>query len=286
MSVYNFGAFLSLLRIQNCIMALVAVGIGAYLLPGLQPAKAHPLAMAAAFFVCGLGNIVNDIFDRVSDRENHPRRALPSGRVTAKGASLLASIFLIISLFLTIPLDDLSRVIVIGAIVLVYLYNKWLKHLPYIGNLVVSVLTGLTFILGGTSAAGTKALELPGPIIAAGFSVLLNFTRELVKDIADRQGDSRGGSHTAPVTFGVRQTTMVALGASLVLAGACIWVYILNWFNEFYLWITLGVVLVPLLGEMVWLSVRPTQGVSGKISVLLKIHMIGGLAALFWGKAY
>src|SRR5438552_1610092 len=93
------AGLLRLARPLNCAMAAVGVGIGGIVAVGSQAwgSLALPLVLAgaaAAFFTAG-GNALNDLYDRETDRVNHPKRPLPSGQLrleTAK-AFIVAALF-------------------------------------------------------------------------------------------------------------------------------------------------------------------------------------------------
>src|SRR2546425_5770936 len=75
-------------------MSAIGVGIGGIVGVGSAAwaALAAPLvlaAAAAAAFTAG-GNALNDIFDRETDRVNHPDRPLASGRLTLSAAPIFA----------------------------------------------------------------------------------------------------------------------------------------------------------------------------------------------------
>src|SRR3989442_7364423 len=82
-------------RPLNCVMSAVGVGVGGVV--GVGSAAwgdlALPLVMAAAAaaaFTAG-GNALNDIFDRETDRINHPDRPLASRQLTLRTARALAA---------------------------------------------------------------------------------------------------------------------------------------------------------------------------------------------------
>src|SRR3989475_4764326 len=91
-------------RPLNCVMSAVGVGVGGVV--GVGSAAWGDLALplvlaaaAAAAFTAG-GNALNDIFDRGTDRINHPDRPLASGQLTlgiarafAASAVVIAAVF-------------------------------------------------------------------------------------------------------------------------------------------------------------------------------------------------
>ena len=66
-----------------------------------------------------------------------------------------------------------------------------------LGNFSVASLTGLTFIYGGISVSNISVAVIP-----ALFALLINFVREIVKDMEDVNGDIQNGIETFPYKFG------------------------------------------------------------------------------------
>lgn len=279
-------AYVTLIRVPNCLVAAAAVAVGQYLTPDTNDFRVNAWAMATAFFVCGFGNIINDIRDIETDRINHPRRALPSGKISTDRARTLAFFFLLISLLLMVGLNGVCRLVVVASILLVIWYNLHLKHTMYWGNSAVSLLGGMTFLLGGATYGWTFAVAVPGPIIPAFFALLMHFGREIIKDIEDRAGDARAGCNTAPARSGTSGPVTLAgiLFALLILASLS--VYLAGWFNRIYFYIVLIFIQIPLVVQFLWLIARPERSRFRLVSAALKLEMVAGLAAIILGRSY
>ena len=48
------------------------------------------------------------------------------------------------------------------------------------------------------------------------FAFIINFIREIVKDLQDFEGDLSQGMNTLPITFGVKRTTKLVFGLSFI----------------------------------------------------------------------
>lgn len=282
----SWWACVTLIRVPNCLMAAAAVAVGWYLLPGEAGEPLNRFAMAATFFVCGLGNIINDIRDLEVDRIIHPRRALPSGMVSLARARTLAFLFLAAILILMIGMNGLERTIVVAALILIVFYNLKLKQTAYWGNLAISILAGATFVLGGAPAGFHAALSLPGPVIPALFAVLMHFGREIIKDVQDSAGDKAHGMRTAPIQSGIRRPLLIADTALLILCLFAIGVYFPGWFNRVYLVAALVLICIPTVVEIIWLGGNPSHHKCLIVSALVKWQMVIGLIALIIGKSY
>src|SRR2546426_970608 len=83
-------------RPVNCVMSAVGVGIGGVVGVGSAAwgdlAVPLVLAAAAAASFTARGNALNDIFDRETDRINHPDRPLPSRQLTPATAPAFAAL--------------------------------------------------------------------------------------------------------------------------------------------------------------------------------------------------
>ncbi len=279
-------SYFSLIRIHNCLMASLGVAVGYYLLPSGDGHDMHLLAMAAAFFVCGFGNVVNDMRDVDSDRINHPDRPLPSGRLNRRQAGLLAVMFFILSLVVMIPMNTSGRVIVVGALALVTWYNLALKNTAFLGNIGVSLLAAFTFVLGGAVGDFKSTVTLPGPAVGAVLAFLMHLAREIIKDIEDQTGDASVGGATAALKFGTRITLAAVWLVFLALTAGSVGVYQAGWYNWIYLTMVMVLIVLPLGISLVWMSLRPDRNRCRLVSILLKVQMLVGTVGLVVGKTY
>ena len=96
----------------------------------------------------GGGVVFNDVFDADLDKIERPERAIPSGRVNLKEATLLGTILLIVgistSFFVNIYSGSIATIIAAAALI----YDKWGKHQKLIGPLNMGLCRGLNLMLG------------------------------------------------------------------------------------------------------------------------------------------
>ena len=156
------------------------------------------LAGLSASFVAAGGNIINDIFDLEIDKINRPRRVIPSGRINKVTAKVMYITTSFVAILLAYLISSAALVIVLTTILLLYLYSLKLKQIPLLGNLAVAFCTALAFIYGGIAVGNWE-----GAIIPAIFALLVNFIREIVKDIEDIDGDNKNGISTFPIKYGL-----------------------------------------------------------------------------------
>lgn len=204
--------FLTLARPVNCAMAAVGVGIGGIVAvgPDAWHIFAAPLilgATAAASFTAA-GNALNDIFDRETDRLNHPHRPLVSGRLTLQAAKAFALAAFAIAAVLALFINVFALAIVGVNAALMFAYEAWLKARGVPGNVVIAYLVGSLFLFAGVSVYQSS----PDPLVRtgdlAGLAFLATLGREITKDIEDMRGDV--DRRTLPQRIGARRAGTVA----------------------------------------------------------------------------
>ncbi|MCB1045625.1 MAG: UbiA family prenyltransferase [Calditrichaeota bacterium] len=221
---------LALCRPQNVLLSVPVVMLG-----GLcedPAALAHPtgrvtLLIAAAVTALALaaGNVLNDLADQTEDRINRPGRPLPSGKVRPAEACLLAlglqtgSLILagLLSMRLASPWPTGIAAV---CLLLLWLYAWRGKQWPFVGNLLVALLSAAAVIYGAL------ALGLPGgpgwPARSLmGFALVVSWIREVLKDAEDREGDQRAGRRSLPmlVSGSVLRRLLLAVACLVPLTG-------------------------------------------------------------------
>ncbi len=206
------AGILRLARPLNCLMSAVGVGVGG--LVGVGPAAwgvlAAPLglaAIAAAAFTAG-GNALNDIFDRETDRINHPDRPLASGRLTLGAARIFTASAFALAALLALFINRPALGIVALNVLLMVSYEAWLKARGAAGNLVIAYLVGSLFLFAGVSVFQTAFDPLIRTGILAALAFLATLGREITKDIEDMRGDV--DRRTLPQQIGAKRAGIVA----------------------------------------------------------------------------
>lgn len=96
----------------------------------------------------GGGVVFNDVFDAELDKVERPERAIPSGRVTIKEATLLGIILLMIGISTSFLVNIFSGSIATAIAAAALIYDKWGKHQKLIGPLNMGLCRGLNLMLG------------------------------------------------------------------------------------------------------------------------------------------
>jgi len=206
--------FFEITRPSNALFSGVAVLIGALVAEGgfLDIFKIV-LLFFVAIFACAGGNTINDYFDYEIDKINAPKRVLPRGAMSLKVAYRFSIILFVISCILAFMVNLLAFSICVAACFLMYIYAMILKRKPFSGNILVSFLTSITFIYGGTAVGSYKGVS-----ILALISFFAMVSRELVKDIEDLEGDIKKGAKTLPAIIGESKTFSLAFFSLLIAA--------------------------------------------------------------------
>ncbi len=208
---------LSLARPLNCAMAGVGVAIGGIVAVGARAwgpfALSIGLAALAALAFTAAGNALNDLYDRETDRVNHPQRPLPSGTLSVRTARLFTGFMFALSAILAAFVNVYCLGFVALNAALMVAYEARLKAVGAPGNLGIAYLVGSLFLFAGAALVSAG----PGPLSRAGFLAVLagstTLGREITKDIEDMAGDV--DRRTLPQRVGARTAGSVAAAALL-----------------------------------------------------------------------
>lgn len=232
----------------------------------------------AASLVAAAGNIINDIYDIEIDRINRPNRPISSGRINKNEALFLFSLFNILALLIASYLSYKILVFVTATIIILFIYSAFLKKIQVVGNLIVAFCTALVFIYGGVVAG-----NITEAIIPAVFAFLINFIREILKDIEDVEGDKKLKLSTLPIKYGVLVSNRIILLVSLILIIATFIPFVTNYYKIEYLIIVLFSVDLLLIYFLRELFSKNYLLKLSKLSLMLKVIMIFGLISIYLG---
>jgi geranylgeranylglycerol-phosphate geranylgeranyltransferase len=272
--------YLNIIRPLNCLITFVTVIVAAFIASenSFQFDLVLSGAFAAALTAAG-GNVINDYFDIEIDRIAHPTRPLVTGKILKTQALrfylLLNAAAIIISFFINVIILG----IVFLSIVLLFLYSFSLKRLILFSNFIIAWLTGIAFLFGGIIVGNAKAAVIP-----AIFAFLINFIREIVKDIQDMDGDLNAGVITFPAKFGVAKTKNIIIILTLTLILLTLYPFIFNYYRIEY-FVAVMMIVNPLLVYFLKSIVKDfSKNNLQKMSGILKLNMVFGLIAIYLGK--
>ena len=204
------------------------------------------LLVLSTVLIAAAGNVINDYFDQQTDRVNKPNTIIVGVHVKRRVAMLAHQLFNAVGLAIAVYIAwkigmwKLSIVSFFAAGSL-WFYSVQFKKELLIGNIIIALLAGLVPLLVGLyeiplliKAYGTDVQEYfklhrPGEdaslyfqymfYFILGYSIfafILNFIREVQKDIADVKGDSRINARTIPLVYGIKNAKIL-VGVLIVL---------------------------------------------------------------------
>lgn len=277
---------LELIRPLNCLLAGVAVLIGAMVALGRWdvPGRVALLAFAVAAFGAAGGNAVNDYFDREIDRINRPQRPIPSGRISPSEALMIAQAMFVLGVVLSLFLNVYCVLLVVLNSFVLAFYSWRLKRQGLAGNFAIGYLVGSTFLFGGFAAYIPQGGPLiPNELLILVFMAALSTVgRELIKGIEDMRGDRKLGFKTFPLSHGAGKAAALAIG----FIGTAIAISPLPYVLEIFGWAYLALVvpsIVAFIAAAAIIARSRKPEAAGRASLACKIAMGLGLLAFLAG---
>ena len=227
---------LKLIRWQNLLMIALVQCIIKYGL--LQPFGVSMSLSTFNFFllimsticIAAAGNIINDIYDIETDTINNSEKVIIGKSVSEKMGYNLFIILNILGVGIgfyvshAIGKSELFTIFVIIS-ALLYVYASYLKKTFLIGNIIISALVALSILIVGIfELIPSMTIQNQGIQLAffrilldyAIFAFIINFIREIAKDIEDIDGDYKSGMHTLPIVIGRERASKVLFVLSLI----------------------------------------------------------------------
>lgn len=295
--------FLKLIRYQNLIMLAFMQLVFRY---GFLKLQNVPLALNdwqylllvfSTILIAAAGYIINDIFDQDTDSENKP-----TDRIVGKSISETSAYNLYVALNITgvgmgfylsnvISKPGFAAVFILIAATL-YIYATSLKQMMLIGNFIVALLLSFSVIIIGVfdlyPAITTENQQIMAVLFSilldyAVFAFLINFLREIIKDLEDINGDYNQGMKTLPIIFGVKRTARLVFALSFIPIISLL-VYIKNYFMVNNLHFAALYSIVFVLAPLLYFTVKTWESKSKtdfhKLSLLLKWILLFGILSI------
>jgi 4-hydroxybenzoate polyprenyltransferase len=264
---------------------LVIIGLAQYFTAGylvgvqtLDDSRLFFLSVST-ILIAAAGYIINDYYDVKIDYINKPDRVVIGKGIPRRYAILFHVMLSGIGILLGIYLWWRTGAVRIAAInvmsvFLLWWYSNSLKRMPFVGNLTVAFLTGLSILVVDALYRTGNALIM----IYASFAFFMTLVREIIKDIEDLKGDNTFGCKTLPIVLGIRKTKFIIY---LILAIFSITVVVLN---HFYKALPLTYYLVFLFAPLLWMLYRLIRADMKKdfsiLSTFCKVIMLLGILSM------
>lgn len=257
----------------------------------------YGLLVLSTVLLAAAGYVINNILDVATDAINKPKDV-----IIGKGISETRGYNIYIGLNITgvaigcylsnVIMRPTFAVIFIFIASVLYFYSTSLKQIMILGNLVVAAILSFSVIIIGvfdlfpaTNAENQAQMASMFSILIdyALFAFMINFIREIVKDIEDANGDYNQGMNTLPIAIGNGRAAKVALGFAIIPFILCL-LYINKYFLENNLFIVtlyaFAFVLAPLLYFIVKTFGAKSQKEFHHLSTVLKLILLFGILSI------
>jgi 4-hydroxybenzoate polyprenyltransferase len=296
-------AFLKIIRFKN-ILLLALMQITFHF--GFLKLQNIPLALNdwqflllvfSTICIAGAGYLINNVFDQETDQINKPNDVVVGKTMSETTAYNLYIILNVLGvgtgfyLSNSIGKPSFAALFIVIAATL-YLYASSLKQSLLVGNILIALLAAISVIIVGLFDLYPTITVENKPVVAtyfeiildyAFFAFLINFIRELVKDLEDVKGDCNTGMATLPIILGVKRTSKLVFGLSLIPI-IILFYYINNYYfnNKLYFATLYSYIFIvaPLLYFTIKMWTSKSQKEFHHLSTVLKVVLFFGILSI------
>lgn len=275
-SLKFLSSFLRLTRTGNLFIIALAQYFTAVFIVGthtITDLKLFLLSLSTVV-IAAAGYIINDYYDVKIDFINKPERVEIGKTITRRFAILfhvsLSLSGILMGLFLSWKIGLVNAF----SVFLLWLYSNNLKRLPFVGNLSVGLLTGLSIFVVEILYPGNHAMILVYSVLA----FFMTLVREIVKDMEDLKGDNTFGCRTLPIVFGIRKTKWIIYSVLLVFSLSILWIEL--YYDELPEYYFLIFLLTPMLLLVYRLSRADTKSEFNQLSTFCKFILLLGILSM------
>lgn len=226
--------------------------------------------------IAAAGYIINDYFDIKIDIVNKPERVVVGRYLKRRWAIGAHQVLNVLGAILGLAVSPYIFIINVFSITLLWFYSERYKRLPFIGNFIVSLLTGLTLLILTVHYPANRHLVF----IYAVFSFFISLIREVVKDMEDIRGDEAHGCRTLPIIWGIRRTKTFLY--TVIVLFVCALFVMARALHNNLLTLLFLLLLIPIALLILRLYQADTRRDFRQISSLCKIIMLLGLITMIW----
>ncbi len=236
------------------------------------------LAVIATFLASAAANAWNDYLDIEIDRINQPKRPLPAGKISPRAALIfsfsLTGLALLIAAFISWP----AFLVALVTAVALYVYSWKLKSTVLMGNATIATVSAVSAIFGGVAAGNVRPSLWLALII---FVTIMG--REVLKTLADYEGDLRGQCRTVATVWGLRRARIIFY----ILAGLTLIMMLLPSILRIYKPIYAVIVILGVFPVLIYIILRVSPERTGpqleKLSQLMKYDFMIWFTAVLLG---
>lgn len=295
--------FLKLIRYQNLLLLAFMQLIFRYGFLKHEPIYLflsdfeYGLLVLSTVLIAAAGYIINDIMDQETDHDNKPNNVvIGKGISEAMGYNLYFALNVTgvgIGSYLSNVIQKPKFVLIFILIVsLLYLYATTFKKMLLLGNIIVAFLLGFSILIIGiydllplTFDNNQKEMGVYFSLLIdyALFAFLINFIREIIKDMEDVNGDYNQGMSTLPIVLGVSRTGKVVFGLAIIATLILLW-YINTYLMNHHLYFGVIYALLFVVAPMIFFIIKIWNAKSKKdfhlLSSVLKLVIFFGILSI------
>ena len=253
------------------------------------------LLVLSTVCIAAAGYIINNIIDQDNDEITKPKDRIVGKSISESLAYNLYVILNIIGVGIGFYLSNVVGkkglfTIFIFTAALLYVYSTFLKRIVIVSNLVVAFILSFSIIILGIFDLFPATYD--GNIVQmkkafgvlfdyAVFAFIINWIREIVKDIEDTDGDYASGIQTLPILLG--KTRTAKLVSIIIILPILLLLYYINKNLLDYTYVFLyGLLFIvgPLLFCMIKLWSAKTKSEFKQISLVLKLVLFFGILSI------
>ncbi|MEA3444179.1 MAG: geranylgeranylglycerol-phosphate geranylgeranyltransferase [Bacteroidota bacterium] len=304
-------AFLKLIRFPNLlIIALVQYLIRFAIMSPVLQQNGYELQMGNFEFVllvvstclfAAAGYIINNYFDRRSDMISKPDDVVVGTKINRRLAIVLHFVFngigVVMGLYLCyrIGIYKIGLVFVVVPTLLWY-YSTWLKNKVLIGNILVAGFVALIPLLvplfeiplleneyreGLREIVFSFSTLFKGVFLFSVFAFLMSLMFEILKDIADFEGDKECNRNTLAISLGITKTRNVLATLIIVTLSISTLILIIHFHNLITILYYVIFIVPPFTVFILKLMNAKKSGDYRKMQIFPKMIMMAGILYTF-----
>lgn len=257
----------------------------------------YGLLVLSTILIAAAGYVINDIMDQETDNDNKPHEVIIGKSISETMAYNIYVALNVIGVAIGFYLSNVIQKPGFAAIFIViaatlYLYATSLKQMLLVGNIIVALLLSISVIIIGvfdllpaTYEGNQAIMSIMFKILIdyAVFAFIINFIREIVKDMQDVNGDYNQGMSTLPIALGVSRTSKVTFGL-LAISILLLLYYINANLMDFNLYSATIYALILVVGPLFFCLIKMWSAKSKKdfklISNVLKLVIFFGILSI------
>lgn len=294
--------FLKLIRFQNLLMLafmqivfrfgfLIIATNGYFALSNFQFA----LLVLSTVCIAAAGYVINNIMDQENDAIAKPKSRIVGVTISESTAYNIYVTFNItgvgIGFYLSnvIERPSFASIFILTA-ALLYIYSTSLKQITIVGNLIIASLLSLSILIlvffdliPATFEGNQEQMRTVFKVLLdyAIFAFIINFIREIVKDMEDLDGDTASGVKSLAVLIGISKVTKIVFFLTLLAIGLLL--YYINeklLLHDYILYYALFFIIGPLLYFALKIWSAKTKQELHHLSTVLKVILFFGIISI------